>query len=228
MSHHVNIVRIKGIYNALGDLKDKVAFVGGATVSLYADYPQQIDVRPTNDIDVLVEIGTYGEYAQLLNKLSALNFHPDPASNVICRYKYQGLIVDIMPIDEAILGFSNKWYKEGFAHLQRYSIDSLTEVNIFTPPYFIASKMEAYKGRGGNDGRFSQDFEDIVFILDNRKTVWMELKEADRELTDYLKLEFMSMLANPHLDEWLSVHLEYQTADKRARWIMNAMQEFVS
>lgn len=35
MKHtHENIVRIKAVYNLLGDLKDKVVFVGGATVYL--------------------------------------------------------------------------------------------------------------------------------------------------------------------------------------------------
>ncbi len=107
MSHYKNLVRIQGVYNALGELRDSVAFVGGATVSLYTDRPDQADVRPTDDIDVLIEIGTYGAYTKIQAKLSELNFHPDTASKVICRYKYQGLIVDIMPTDESVLGFSN-------------------------------------------------------------------------------------------------------------------------
>ena len=37
MNHHRNITRIKAVSNALEDLKDLVVFVGGATVSLYAD-----------------------------------------------------------------------------------------------------------------------------------------------------------------------------------------------
>ncbi len=64
MSHHINLVRIKGVYHALGALNETIAFVGGATVSLYVDRPEQTDVRPTNDIDVLIEIGSYGEYVK--------------------------------------------------------------------------------------------------------------------------------------------------------------------
>ncbi len=37
MSHQTNITRIRAVSNALGDLRDQVVFVGGATVSLYAD-----------------------------------------------------------------------------------------------------------------------------------------------------------------------------------------------
>ena len=227
MSHHINLVRIKGVYNALEELNETVAFVGGATVSLYVDRPEQADVRPTNDIDVLIEIGSYGEYVRIQEKLAAIGFNVDPEAKVTCRYKYQGLTVDVMPTDENVLGFSNKWYKEGFSNLKSYQIDDRTAVNIFSPPYFIASKLEAYKGRGNNDGRTSQDFEDIVFVLDNRKTIWQELSESGQELKNYLKEEWQNLLKNRNIEEWLSAHLEYETAAARARLMLNEMKKFV-
>ena len=227
MSHQVNLVRIKGVYNALAELNETLAFVGGATVSLYVDKPEQTDVRPTNDIDVLIEIGSYGDYVKIQEKLAAIGFNVDPEAKVTCRYKYQGLTVDVMPTDENVLGFSNKCYKEGFSNLTTYQIDERTIVNIFSPPYFIASKLEAFKGRGNNDGRTSQDFEDIVFVLDNRKTIWQELNESGRELKDYLKEEWNILLNNRNIEEWLSGHLEYETAAARARIILNEMKKFV-
>lgn len=226
MSHHLNIVRIKSVYSALDDLKDSVVFVGGATVSIYADRPDQVDVRPTEDIDVLIEIGTYAEYAKVQEKLASLHFNLDAESRVICRYKYQGLTVDIMPTEETVLGFKNRWYKEGFANIIRYPVDERTEVNIFSAPYFLASKIEAFKGRGNNDGRTSSDFEDIVFVLDNRKEIWSELKNANEEVRKYLKNEFTKLLANPYLEEWLSAHLEFETASSRARFIASAVKDF--
>ena len=227
MSHHINLIRIKSVYNALEELKETIAFVGGATVSLYVDRPEQADVRITDDIDVLIEIGSYGEYVRIQEKLAAIGFHVDPKAKVTCRYKYQGLTVDIMPTDENVLGFNNKWYKEGFSNLMSYQIDERTAVNIFPPVYFIASKLEAFKGRGNNDGRTSQDFEDIVFVLDNRKTIWQEVNESGQELKHYLKEEWRGFLGNRHLEEWLSAHLEYETAAARARLTMNEMKKFV-
>ncbi len=35
---------------------------------------------------------------------------------------------------------------------------------------FLATKFEAFKDRGG-DYRTSHDFEDIVYVLDNRTTI---------------------------------------------------------
>lgn len=227
MSHHTNLVRIKGVYSALAELNEAIAFVGGATVSLYADRPEQTDVRPTDDIDVLIEIGSYVEYVKIQEKLGALGFSIDPEAKVTCRYKYQGITVDVMPTDEAVLGFSNRWYKEGFSNIIPYQIDERTTVNIFSPPYFIASKLEAFKGRGKNDGRTSQDFEDIVFVLDNHKAIWHELNNSGRELTEYLKEEWAKLLKNRNIEEWLSAHLEYATASSRARIILKEMTEFV-
>ena len=68
MSHNENITRIKAVYNALGDLKNKVVFVGGATVSLYADR-QATEVRPTDDVDILIEISSNWEFANLDQQL---------------------------------------------------------------------------------------------------------------------------------------------------------------
>ena len=44
----INITRIKAVYNALGDIRNEVVFVGGATIALYADRSTS-DVRPTDD-----------------------------------------------------------------------------------------------------------------------------------------------------------------------------------
>lgn len=64
MSHHVNIVRIKAVANALDTLKEKVVFVGGATISLYPDKPV-LEVRPTDDVDVIIEILNYKNRVEL-------------------------------------------------------------------------------------------------------------------------------------------------------------------
>lgn len=70
MSHQTNITRIRAVNNTLGNLKDRVVFVGGATVSLYTDRAAP-ESRPTDDVDILVEIATYREYANLKNNYGA-------------------------------------------------------------------------------------------------------------------------------------------------------------
>lgn len=55
------------IANALGDLKEKMVFVGGSVAELYADYLELSDIRPTLDVDCIVDIqiNTYLDYTRL-------------------------------------------------------------------------------------------------------------------------------------------------------------------
>lgn len=176
-----NVTRIKVVYDALQELAGSVVFVGGAVVSLYADRPA-IGVRPTDDVDIVVELMSYSDFAAIEEKLREKGFVHDKESRVICRYKINGVIVDILPTGEGILGFSNKWYADAFANSFEYLLGDQYRIRLFQPAWFIASKLEAFNDRGGNDGRMSSDFEDIVFILNNRNGVWEDMGSAPEPL----------------------------------------------
>ncbi|SFN33949.1 hypothetical protein SAMN05428949_2486 [Chitinophaga sp. YR627] len=210
MSHHANITRIKAVNNALGALKNDVVFVGGATVSLYANR-RAIEVRPTDDVDIVVEIASWHEYAKLEEQLRGMGFTNDVTSNFVGRYLLPGIIVDVMPTNEAILGFSNAWYESGFKNAIDYAIDEQHTVKIFSPPYFIASKLQAFKNRGNNDGRISTDFEDIIFVLDNRSTIWEEMKNADDKVRTFLLEEFSALHNHKYVEEWIEAHAGYSS-----------------
>lgn len=225
MSHEINITRIKALYNALGELKDKVVFVGGATLSLYADRAAP-EVRETKDVDILVEINSRLGFYEIDKKLLGLGFKNDTDSKFVGRYLLSELILDVMTTDEKVLGFSNKWYIEGFKTSIDYMIDNKHKVKIFTPPYFIASKIEAFKNRGENDGRISKDFEDIVFILENRSTIWEEMKVAEPLLKEYLLNEFNDFRNNPYIEEWISSNSSVYSPPS-VYFIMEDMKSFL-
>jgi len=102
MSHRENITRIKAVYFALEELASEVVFVGGATVSLYSTRPEA-ETRPIDDVDIVVEIFHYKEYAAIEEKLRNKGFANDATSGVICRYTIHGITVDVMPTSEEIL-----------------------------------------------------------------------------------------------------------------------------
>ena len=83
MSRQINITRIKVVARALQELNQPVVFVGGATVALYVNTGAAPEARPTDDVDVVVELATYGGYAGLEEKLRHLGFSPDSTSPVI-------------------------------------------------------------------------------------------------------------------------------------------------
>jgi predicted nucleotidyltransferase len=191
MSHHTNTVRIKVVAKALDELKEKIVFVGGATISLYPDRAV-FEVRPTDDVDVIIEILNYQNRADLEERLRAIGFSHDIESGVVCRYKIHEIIVDIMPTHDTSIGFANKWYPDGFNQAIDYVIDEQCTVKILSAPYFIATKLEAFKGRGQNDGRTSSDFEDIIYVLENRASIWEEMNNSKQELKNTYARSFKS------------------------------------
>ena len=224
MSHHINVTRIKAVNNALGELRDKVVFVGGATVSLYADSGSK-EIRPTEDIDIVVEIWARKDYFEIDEKLRKLGFINDQESGIICRYKIDGLVVDVMPTQSDILGFTNKWYQPGYEHSISYNL-SESEIKIFSPPYFLASKLEAFIGRGNHDGRTSKDFEDIVFVLQNRLSIWSELVDSDTEVFEYLKHTFANLMSNPNFEEWVDCHAGFGNISA-TYYILEELNKFI-
>jgi hypothetical protein len=79
MSHEDNIRRIKKVSEALRKVDQDIVFVGGATVSLYADRPT-FTVRPTYDIDAIVEVLTYPEHAKFEELIRQHGFQNDTTS----------------------------------------------------------------------------------------------------------------------------------------------------
>ncbi len=228
MSHSINLLRLKAVSQALHPLQTQVVFVGGATVSLYADRKAE-EVRPTDDVDVLIEIWAYKDYAAIEEKCRSIGFVNDTESSIIGRYKIQGIVVDIMTTTDTALGFTNKWYANGFANAIDYTLDDNYNIKIFTAPYFIASKLEAFKSptrKNNGNGIYSSDFEDIIFVLENRLSLWDELQQADTEVRSYLQNEFNQLLNNPLFEEWIEAHLSYSNIPA-TQYIIYNLEEFV-
>lgn len=215
MNSHTNIVRIKAVYNGLQELRDQVVFVGGAVVSLYMERAGE-DVRETSDVDIVVGIYSRVKFADLEEKLRSIGFINDATAGFVGRFLFNNTIVDVMPIEEKILGFSNRWYEEGYKNSILYKIDNQVTIRIFSAPYFLASKLEAFNSRGKNDvgeydGRQSSDFEDIVFILVYRRSIWQEIAETTGDLKSYLLQELRRWSSVPYFEEWIDAQTSYHS-----------------
>lgn len=139
---HLHVRRIMEVAVKLDYLLKDVVFVGGSVVALYADDPAADEVRPTDDVDIVVGISTthgFNDFESAIRKQGFLN---DMYSGVICRYKVNDIIVDVMPLEEKVLGFTNKWYKNGVQESFLFEIDSGISIRLMPYHYFIASKMK--------------------------------------------------------------------------------------
>lgn len=202
----INKALVKEVANALKELKDIMVFVGGATISLYTDDLAAQEIRPTSDIDMTIKLThNYAEWTKINERLSELKFYPNPEGHAMCSYKYRNINVDIMPSEDGHMGEANKWYKIGFKNIQSASIEG-EEISILSAPCFLATKFEAFNGRG-KDYRTSHDFEDIIYVIDNRTTIIEEIESDDKEIKGFLKEELGKVLSMSNAYEILSCHI---------------------
>ncbi|RPD44285.1 hypothetical protein DNI29_21475 [Hymenobacter sediminis] len=121
-----------------------------------------------------------------------------------------------MPVGEDnILGFSNPWYPEGFAHAIPYTLPDETTIQIMPAVYFVATKLAALRSRGMSDIRLSNDLEDIVYVLDNRPALGAEVAAASPAVRSYIATEIRQLLRHPELREAIDCQLPYGYGDER-------------
>lgn len=96
----INLGVIKKVAHALNELNERVMYVGGAVVSLYINDPSADDVRPTKDVDISLEIASLGELEKLREDLTRKGFVQKSEDNVICRFRYDDVKVDVMSTKE--------------------------------------------------------------------------------------------------------------------------------
>ncbi|TWC33214.1 hypothetical protein FBY03_11554 [Pseudomonas sp. SJZ079] len=106
------------------------------------------------------------------------------------------LLVDFMPDDEAILNFTNRWYRDALQTAADYALPSGTLIRVVTPSYFLATKLEAYRGRGRNDPLGSRDIEDILAVVDGRDSLHAELAQTEPALQHYIAHAISALLAS--------------------------------
>lgn len=188
------------VARAFGDLLDQVVFLGGATTSLLVDEGAEANARKTDDVDVIADLLTTADYYHFAEQLRARGFREDQSDGApLCRWKVQSqsvtYTVDVMPCTAEVLGFANQWYPEALKHTTPHLLEDGCQIDVVQPLYFLATKFEAYHGRFEGD-YYSRDIEDIVFVIEHRKNLAVELLDASGDLRDYLKHEFEN-LNNP-------------------------------
>ncbi|ARP85261.1 hypothetical protein [Bordetella genomosp. 9] len=194
---------IRHVAGALGpELLGKVAFVGGCTTGLLItdDFSRE-QVRHTKDVDLIIHVVGYAEWAEVQNQLRSKGFKDILSGDApICALQLGELRVDFMPDDARLLGFSNRWYSQALSTAEPYAIGDDIVIRLVTPPYFVATKLEAYSGRGNNDPLGSQDVEDILNLCDGREALVNEMAQAPADLRNYVSSALRRLLEHPSMD----------------------------
>lgn len=214
------------VAKALGELNSEVVFVGGAMVSMYIDDPAAEDIRPTKDLDLTFKITTASKLEALREASIQKGFIQTHEDNVICRFRFDDLFIDVMSTQAVGWAPSNRWFMPGFEKSFSVELDDVT-IQLMPLPYLLASKMEAFFDRGINDLFASHDLEDILYFNYTTNIVEQVL-EADHEVIEYLKVSVDRIMNDARIREVIPAHLFYETADERLEIILEKMKRILS
>lgn len=203
-----NLELIRTAARQLSPVLDELVFVGGCATGLLITDEAAAGARPTFDVDAICEVTSYAEYIDFSERLRALGFSEDAGEGApLCRWRNEATVLDVMPLDERILGFSNRWYTPAMRAAHEHRIADGVHIRVVTAPYFCATKLEAFAGRGGDDYVASHDLEDLLTVIDGRIELTHELRAAREDVRSYVAGTISRMLQTTRFIDALPGHL---------------------
>jgi predicted nucleotidyltransferase len=219
--HSIHAEMIKMVAERLGPLRAKVVFLGGSATGLHITDRAEPEIRATKDVDVIVEVTSIVDYHRLEKTLGKLGFFQKMyKDDPICRWYIAGVVVDIMPTDENILGFSNRWYLPAIKNSVTIELEPNLEIKIVTAPYFLGTKLDAYFGRGLGDYLTSHDMEDMINLINGRVEISEDIKDSEPDLKAFIIKSFQGFLEDELFLEALPGHLLPDQASQGRRSII--------
>jgi predicted nucleotidyltransferase len=211
-----NVVLLEVVAERLGDdLCEEMVFVGGAVAGLLITDPAMPAIRPTEDVDLVCQAVVLSDYHRVEAALRARGFVPDMRPGApICRWQVGSVAVDVMPTLEEILGFANRWYPLALETAQAVALPGGRIIRLIAAPVFLATKLEAFDGRGEGDFLFSHDLGDLLAVVDGRDALRDECRTSPPELRVYLAERFQCLLALPAFMDALPGHLPGDAASQ--------------
>lgn len=166
---------IARLHDRLSGVSFDFAFIGGSVLSLLVNDPAADAIRVTKDVDVLVGVRTRRDFHRQERELEARGFHHDTSEGApICRWNVDGLVVDVLPVREEVLGWESRWFEAALESAASLTVEG-RQVKVVTPPFFAALKLEAFESRGRGDFVASTDFEDVICLFNGRPGVAEEI-----------------------------------------------------
>jgi hypothetical protein len=125
-----NVALVELVADRLGeDLREIVAFVGGAAAGLLITDPAMPAIRPTEDVDLIVQAMALTDFHRIERTFAKRGFVRDMSQPApICRWRVGAVAVDLMPTLEEILGFANRWYPLALQSAESVRLPSGTSI----------------------------------------------------------------------------------------------------
>ena len=219
------IEMLQKVARALGPLLDEVVFVGGTIPTLLVTDPAAPPIRPTEDVDFVVDSRSHRNHASFEKRLRNLGFQIEAPP--VCRYRIDDILVDVMTTTGRLMGFTERWYAEAFATAEPATLPNGLTIKVIRSPLFLATKVNAWRERGKGDF-LSWDIEDILAVVDGRPTLLDEIRQSSGEVRALLAEAFAELLATRAFRDAVPGHLGGDaTAQVRAEMAVAVLEKIV-
>ena len=224
LPRHPSLDRIAQVAEALGDLRERVVFIGGAIAPLLQTHPPFPRARPTKDVDAVTATTSYGDIEVLDEALRAKEFRtplrPNAGESREGRTQTHvhkwltagGIEFDLIPSGVHLGGSGNIWDRYAVELCHAVEIRTGLWIKHATAPAFVAMKWAAHHDRGKDDPINSTDLEDILALIASRPTLVDELRQSPPELSRYVRDRTTRFLSNADAGDLLAAHLNNATA----------------
>lgn len=185
----VNLEDLAFVAKRLDPAGVKFAFVGASVIPLLLDSPQFAEFRSTEDTDAVFEVTTHLALTKLDDRLRELGLKNDMSEGAPrCRWLVGEIKLDVLPARADPCDWTARWMEEALRSAETRTVHGV-RMNVISAPCFVACKMDAFHdpSRGKNDFAGSKDVEDIITVVDGRKSIVSDVwTVANPELREYI------------------------------------------
>ncbi|GAB5559826.1 MAG: hypothetical protein SynsKO_14730 [Synoicihabitans sp.] len=173
-------------------------------VSLLVDQAELIEIRPTDDVDVVIEVLSHSDYTKLEQRLRGVGFANDfRVGAPRCRWVLGNLTVDIMPTRGELQGLNTAWFQEALESAIEIPVQG-ARLTVVSAVGFLATKYAAFEDRGKGDYYGSADVEDMITVIDGREEITREITDSDPALCRFVVESIKTLNEDPDFQDALS------------------------
>jgi len=192
------LLPLVAVAKALGPLRDRVVFIGGAIAPLLQTAPVGGRIRPTDDVDGLVASAGSTEAGRMDAELRALGFRHAMESSHAHRWRSpDGTPFDLVPSGAHPGATASGWDRLAIETAVTTEVAPGVRARHASAPAFLALKWAAFLDRGAADPFASHDLEDILALLASRPGIVDEVVAAPVELRRFIAERAGRFLAQP-------------------------------
>jgi predicted nucleotidyltransferase len=227
---HPGFKRLVLVAEAVGDLRERIVFIGGALAPLLHSDPPFRGARITSDVDAIIATVSYVEAQRVQDEMVRLGFRHDLADP---RHLHRwvgavGVPFDLVPAGEHLGAASGPTDRLAVETAARTTLTTGLTIRHASAPGFLALKWAAYQDRGRKDPLYSDDLLDILALLASRPTLVAEVAAVPLELRTYVAEQSKAFFADPNADDLLAAHLNNAQDPTATTAAVRAMLERLS